>query len=52
MIVGKLVDNLARGRYIPIDSVKSRYDYSNFIHKLEIGAYIDLDKINHAYLVG
>jgi len=35
--VGKVVDNLAWGRCIPIDSVKSRDDYSNFVHKLEIG---------------
>ena len=52
MIVGTVVDNLAWGCCIPNDSVKSRDDYSNFIYKLEIGAYVDSDKANSAYLVG
>ena len=51
MIVRKVVHNLARERCIPIDSVKSRDDYLNFVHTLEIGAYIDSDKTNPAYLL-
>ena len=50
--IGKVVNNLTSGRCISIDSVKSRDDYSNFVYKLEIGAYIDSDKASSTYLVG
>jgi len=40
------------GVLYPIDSVKSRDDYSYFDYKLEIGVYVDADKANPTYLVG
>ena len=49
--VSKVVDNMTQGSCIPTDSVKSRDDYSNFIHKLEIGAYVNSDKTNPTYFV-
>jgi len=52
MIVGKVADNMARGHCIPIDSVKSRDDYSNSVHEIEIWVYVDSDKTNMTYLVG
>ena len=52
MIVGKVIDNMARRNCIPIDSVKSRDDYSDFVHNLRIGACIESDKTNPTYLVG
>jgi len=46
MMVGKVVDNMAQGYCIPIDSVRSRDDYSNSFHEINVGAYIDSDKTN------
>ena len=51
MMVGKVIDNMSRGCYIPIGLVRSRNDYSNFVHEIEVGAYVNLDKTNLAYLV-
>ena len=42
----KLVENLARGRWIPIDSVKS---WNYFGHKIGGMGYIDSDKTNLAH---
>ena len=42
------VDNMTRGNYIPIDSVKSSDDYSSLV----TGACIDSDKTNPTHLVG
>ena len=51
--VGKLVDNKTRGSYIPTDSIKSGDDdYSNLVHNIRTGAYVDSNKTNQAYLVG
>ena len=45
----KLVENWTRGRWIPIDSVKS-WNYSgNYGHKSEGLGYIDSDKTNPAH---
>ena len=52
MIVGKVVDNMTRGRCIPTDSVKSDDDHPNIIHNTGVRAYTDSDKINLTYLVG
>ena len=52
MIVGKVVDNMAWGHCIPIDSVKSKDDYSNSVHNIRVGEYVDSDKlIRHSWLV-
>ena len=51
-IVGKVVDNMTRGSFIPTDSMKSRDDYSSLVHNIGTGAYVDSDKTNLAYLVG
>jgi len=50
--VGKVVDSKTRESCIPTDSVKSDDDYPNLVHSTGIGAYIDSDKTNQAYLVG
>jgi len=50
--VGKLVDHMARGNCIPTDSVKSGNDYSNLVHNIGVGTYVDSDKTNSVYLVG
>ena len=50
--VGKVVDHMTWGSCIPIDSVKSRDDYSNFVHNIGIRACVELDKINLVHLVG
>ena len=50
--VGKVVDSKTRGSCIPTDSVKSGDDYSILVHSTGIGAYIESDKTNLAYLVG
>ena len=47
--VGRVVDNMTRKNYIPIDSVKSSDDYSSLVHSIRIGACIDLDKTNPAH---
>jgi len=46
MMVEKVVDNMTQRCCIPIASVRSRDDYSNLFHKIEVGAYFDLDKTN------
>ena len=43
---------MTRESCIPTDSVKSDNDYSNIVHSIGTGAYIDSDKTNLAYLVG
>ena len=45
-MVGMVVDNMAQGCCIPIDSVRSRDNYSNLFHEIKVGAYVDLDKTN------
>jgi len=50
--VGKAVDNMTQGNYIPTDSMKSGDDYSNLVHNIGVGAYVDSDKTNLTYLVG
>ena len=50
--VGKVIDYMTRGSCILIDSVKSRDDYSDFIHNIGIGACVELDKSNPAHVVG
>ena len=52
LFVGTFVDSKTRGSCIPTDSVNSDDDYSILIYNTEIGAYIDSDKTNLAYLVG
>jgi len=47
--VGRVVDNMTRGSYIPIDSVKSSDDSSSLIHSVGTGAHIDSDKTNPAH---
>ena len=52
MNVGKVVDKMTSESCILINSVRSGYDdYFSLIHNIK-SAYIDLDKINPAYLVG
>jgi len=48
----KVIDYETRGSCIPTDSVKTGDDYLNLIHNTGIGAYIDSDKTNLAYLIG
>ena len=45
-IVDKVVENLARGRWILIDSVKSWNYFENYGHKIGGMGYIDSDKTN------
>ena len=52
LFVGKSVDCKTRGSCIPTDSVKINDDYPNLIHNTRIGAYIDSDNTNLAYLIG
>ena len=52
LFVRKVVDSKTRGSCIPTDSVKSGDDYPILIHNTGIGACIDSDKTNLAYLVG
>ena len=53
LVVGKVVDHMTRRSCIPTDSVKrADDDCSSLIHNIRIGAYIDSDKTNPAYLVG
>jgi len=51
LFVSKIVDSKIRGSCIPTDSVKSHDDYPNLVHSTEIGAYIDSDMTNLAYVV-
>ena len=50
--VGKVVNHMTQGSCIPIDSVKCKDDYSDFIHNIGIGVCVESDKINLAYVVG
>jgi len=50
--VGKVVDHMTRKSCIPIDSVKSKDDDSDFVHNIGIGTYVESDKTNPAHLVG
>ena len=51
LFVGKLVDSKTRESCIPTDLVKSRDDYPILAHNTGIGAYIDSNKANLAWLV-
>jgi len=51
-IVDKVVENLTRERWIPIDYVKSWNYFENYGHKTGGMGCIDLDKSNPVYLVG
>ena len=51
LFVGKVVDSKTRGSCIPTDSMKGRDDYPNLVHNTGIGACIDSDNTNLAYLV-
>ena len=46
--VDKKVENLTRGRWIPIDSMKSWNYFRNYGHKIGGMGYIDSDKTNPA----
>ena len=50
--VGKVVDHMTRGNCIHTDSVKSGEDYSILFHNIGVGACVDSDKTNVAYLFG
>jgi len=50
--VGNVVDHMTQGSCISTDSMKSGDYYSNFVHNIGTGAYVDWDKINLAYLIG
>jgi len=52
LFVGKIVDSNTWGSCIPTGSVKSSDDCPILDHSTGIGAYIDSDKTNLAYLVG
>ena len=52
LFVGKVVDSKAPESCIPTDSENSGDDYPILVHNIKIGAYIDSDKTNLAYLVG
>jgi len=51
LFIGKVVDSKTRGSCVPTDSMKSCDYYPNLIHNIGIGAYIDSNKTNPAYLV-
>jgi len=51
-IVDKVVENLTRGRWFLIDSVKSWNYFRNYGHKIGGMGCIDSDKSNPVYLVG
>jgi len=50
--VEKVVDNMARGKCIPMDLMKSEDDCSNLGYNSGIGDFIKSDKTNLVYLVG
>jgi len=50
--VEMVVGNMTRGNCILTNSMKSGDNYSNFDYNSGIGAYVESDKINPAYLVG
>ena len=49
--VEKIFENLAQGRRIQTDSMKSWDNFANYDHKSEDMDYIESDKINLAYLI-
>ena len=51
-IVDKVAKNFTRGRWIPIDSVKSWNYFGNYSHKIVGMGCIDSNKSNPVYLVG
>ena len=51
-IVDKEVENLTRGRWIPIDSMKNWNYFRNYGHKIVGMGCINSDKSNLVYLVG
>ena len=51
LFVGKFVDSKTRRSCVSTDSTKSGDDCSILVHNTGIGAYIDLDQTNLAYLV-
>ena len=52
LFVGKVVDSKTRGSCIPSDSMESGDDCPILVHSTRIGAYINSDKTDLAYLVG
>ena len=52
LFVGEVIDGKTRESCIPTDSVKSGDDCPILVYSTGIGAYIDSDKTNLAYLVG
>ena len=52
LFVSKVVYSKTWGSCILTDLVKSGDDCPILVHSTEIGAYIDSDKTNLAYLVG
>ena len=52
LFVSKVIDSKTLVSCIPTDSVKSSDDCPILVHSTGIGAYIDSDKTNLAYLVG
>ena len=51
-IVDKEVENLTRGRWIPIDSVKSWNYFGHYGYKIGGMGHIESDKSNPTYLIG
>ena len=51
-IVDKMVKNLTRGRWIPIDSVKSWNYFKNCGHKIRGMGHIESDIPNPSYMIG
>ena len=51
LFVGKIIDSKTQESCIPIDSMKSHDNYPNLVHNTGIGACIDSDNTNLAYLV-
>ena len=52
LFVGKVIDSKTWGSCIPTDSVKSGDACPILVHSTGIGAYINSDKTNMAYLIG
>ena len=51
-IVNKVVENLTRERWIPIDFVTSWNYFEKFGYKIKGMGYVESDKFNPAYLIG
>ena len=51
-IMDKVVENLTRGSWISIDSVKSRNYFEIYGHKIGNMGHIESDNPNSAYMVG